>query len=88
MFSELERSKSSQLIVRQETNLRVSDMPFNDQNNGDGYYTGDINDYGQPMGHGTLRYDDGTVFEVWCKDGYSEEMMRVRRPEQVRLDLD
>ena len=67
-------SKSSQLIVRQETNLRVSDMPFNDQNNGDGYYTGDINDYGQPMGHGTLRYDDGTVFKGWWKDGYSEEM--------------
>ena len=67
-------SKSSQLIVRQETNLRVSDMPFNDQNNGDGYYTGDINDYGQPMGHGTLKYDDGTVFKGWWKDGYSEEM--------------
>ena len=67
-------SKSSQLIVRQETNLRVSDMPFNDQNNRDGYYTGDINDYGQPMGHGTLRYDDGAVFKGWWKDGYSEEM--------------
>ena len=48
-------SKSSQLIVRQETNLRVSDMPFNDQNNGDGYYTVEMNDYGQPTGHGTLR---------------------------------
>jgi len=44
-----------------------------------------MNDYGQPTGH---RYNDGIVFEVWCKDGYSEEMMRVRRPEQVRLDLD
>ena len=48
-------SKSSQLIVRQETNLRMSDMPFNDQNNGDGYYTVEMNDYGQPTGHGTLR---------------------------------
>ena len=55
MFSELERSKSSQLIVRQETNLRMSDMPFNDQNNGDGYYTVEMNDNGQPTGHGTLR---------------------------------
>ncbi|KAL3790619.1 hypothetical protein ACHAW5_004186 [Stephanodiscus triporus] len=68
------RPRSSQRITRQGSKLQVSKMPYKDHNNREGSYTGEINEYGQPNGRGTLRYMDGTEFEGKWKDGHSEEI--------------
>jgi len=67
---------SSQRFVHKPNGqvLRVAKMPFTDRYNREGKYTGEIDDVGQPHGRGTLRYNNGTVFEGdWVK-GCSDEM--------------
>jgi hypothetical protein len=49
-------------------------MPFKDQYNRDGSYTGEVNDFGQPNGNGKIKYANGTEFEGKFKDGRSDEM--------------
>lgn len=50
-------------------------MPFTDKYKREGKYTGPINEYGQPDGGvGTLRYNNGTLFEGIWKDGMAVEM--------------
>lgn len=66
---------SSQRFIRQsESHLRVAKMPFTDKYKREGKYTGEINDYGQPHGQGTLRYNNGMVYEGLWEDGQSEDM--------------
>ncbi|KAL3808461.1 hypothetical protein ACHAXA_000874 [Cyclostephanos tholiformis] len=64
----------SQRITRQGTKLCVAKMPFKDQYNREGSYTGQVNDYGQPDGHGKIKYKNGTEFEGKWTDGRSEEI--------------
>jgi hypothetical protein len=52
----------------------VAKMPFIDQYNREGSYTGEVNDYGQPSGHGKIKYKNGTEFEGKFNDGRSDEM--------------
>jgi hypothetical protein len=63
------RSKS-----RQSARLLVAKMPYIDQYNREGSYTGEINEHGQPNGRGSLMYTNGTVFEGKWKEGYCNEM--------------
>jgi hypothetical protein len=49
-------------------------MPYKDQYNREGSYTGEINEHGQPNGRGSLMYNNGTVFEGKWKEGYCNEM--------------
>jgi len=68
------QSGSSQRFIRQGPNLKVAKMPFKDKYNREGKYTGEINEFGQPHGHGTLRYNNGTSHEGLWIEGVSEEM--------------
>lgn len=68
------RPRFSQRITRQGSKLRVAKMPYKDHYNREGSYTGEINEYGQPNGRGTLRYMDGTEFEGKWTDGHSDEI--------------
>ena len=65
---------SSQRFIRQGPNLKVAKMPYKDKYNREGKYTGEINEYGQPHGHGTLRYNNGTSHEGLWLEGQSEDM--------------
>jgi hypothetical protein len=49
-------------------------MPYTDRYNREGKYTGEINEYGQPHGHGALRYNNGMVYEGLWVEGQSEGM--------------
>lgn len=66
---------SSQRFIRQNNRLlRVAKMPFTDRYKRPGKYTGEINEHGQPDGKGTLRYNNGMVFEGIWKEGRAEDM--------------
>jgi len=65
---------SSQRFIRQGPNLKVAKMPFADKYKREGSYTGEINEYGQPHGHGTLRYKNGMVYEGLWEEGESRDM--------------
>jgi len=67
---------SSQRFIHQPNGrlLRVAKMPFTDKYSRSGNYTGDINEYGQPHGSGTLRYTNGMVYEGIWTEGHSEDM--------------
>jgi hypothetical protein len=56
-------------------------MPFKDQYNREGSYTGEVNENGQPNGKGILKYKNDMDFEGKWKDGHSEEMdMAMKKP--------
>ena len=65
---------SSQRFIREGCNLRVAKMPFTDKYDREGKYTGEINESGQPHGQGTIRYNNGTVYEGLWIEGHSEDM--------------
>jgi len=65
---------SSQRFIRKDNTLRVAKMPFTDRYKRPGNYTGEINEFGQPHGKGTLRYNTGTVFEGLWWEGRADEM--------------
>lgn len=65
---------SAQRYISQGASLRVAKMPYKDRYNREGKYTGEINRNGQPDGEGTLRYNNGTVFDGQWVNGQSEEM--------------
>lgn len=52
----------------------MSKMPFRDAYGRDGKYTGEINNAGEPHGKGTLRYDNGILYEGTWEDGVSPKM--------------
>ena len=75
------RPRSSQRISRQGTKLCVSKMPFKDQYNREGRYTGEVNENGQPNGKGIVKYKNDMDFVGKWKDGHSEEMdMIMKKP--------
>lgn len=69
-----DRSKSRVRSKSQSARLLVAKMPYKDQYNREGSYTGEINEHGQPNGRGSLTYNNGTVFEGRWKEGYCNEM--------------
>ncbi len=68
------------MTPRHETKLRVANMPYVYQHDREGRYTGEINDYGQPNGKGTIRYDDGTTFTGRWTNGSLEETKAIAAP--------
>ena len=78
--------ESSKMTFRHETKLRVANMPFFvHQHNREGRYTGEINDYGQPNGKGTIRYDDGTTFTMRWTNGSFEEIKAIVAPKPGKV---
>lgn len=69
-----DRSKSRVRGKSQSARLLVAKMPYKDQYNREGSYTGEINEHGQPNGRGSLMYNNGTVFEGKWKEGFCNEM--------------
>ncbi|KAL3815408.1 hypothetical protein ACHAXA_011526 [Cyclostephanos tholiformis] len=77
---------SSQKSLRHETQLCVANMPFSHLPNCEGIYTGEINDYGQLHGRGTLSYDDGKAFHGrWTNGSFGViEANAAPKPGKVR----
>jgi len=69
-----DRSKSRVRSKSQSARILVAKMPYKDQYNREGSYTGEINEHGQPNGRGSLMYNNGTVFEGKWKEGFCNEM--------------
>lgn len=55
--------------IARQRGKRVENMPFMDENQDTGLYTGETNDLGQPHGKGQMRYDNGIFFEGKWSNG-------------------
>jgi len=70
------RLPSSDLPQQQQQRTVVCGMSWTDLNGDDGVYTGEVNNYQNPDGMGSMRYDYGMVVEGMWQDGtfiYSDE---------------
>jgi hypothetical protein len=58
--------------IARQRGKRVENMPFMDENQDMGLYTGETNDLGQPHGKGQMRYDNGIFFEgKWTNGAFA-----------------
>ena len=51
----------------------VKQMPFTDQFGDFGYYTGQVNEDGQPNGKGSMKYENGVFYEGTWTDGCQDQ---------------
>lgn len=58
--------------IARQRGKRVENMPFMDENQDMGLYTGETNDLGQPHGKGQMRYDNGIFFEGKWSNGVQD----------------
>lgn len=72
------RPRSSQRGKSKSARLLVAKMPYHDQYNREGSYTGEINEFGQPNGRGTLTFNNGMVFEGKWKDGNCKDLEGIK----------
>ena len=55
---------------------RVENMPYTDEFQDTGMYTGETNEYGQPHGKGKMKYDNGVFFEgKWTNGKYPDMLL-------------
>lgn len=62
------KSGSAGTLTSKKKRIRVKNLKTEDENGKPGRYFGDVNEDYRPNGQGTMKYDDGTVYEgVWSE---------------------
>jgi hypothetical protein len=78
-------SSNTSVASAPPTTLRVTRLPYNDQYNEKGWYTGQVSMAGLPHGWGTMNYANGHTFEGEWRNGVSVTPSKAREAPAVLL---
>lgn len=72
------KSKTGKSLNSTKRRERVKNMPYVDEYDDMGIYTGEVNGRGQPHGSGRIRYDNGVLFEGDWVNGMFDLILLLR----------